>query len=279
MSIRRLRSRSRVSERYRPALPLRHRHGYAAVLHSGLPTGKINPVQRFPPARAVRTAIQPRSTGFELAEVLRGFTPLVPRVHLPVSLAGPAPSGTTGTSRRCRGCSPPDPADSPNPATPSSYRLAATRRRHGSHTRTRTHSASWRTVSHPHSNLSASRRTHIYAAPHLREHHARRRREPARRPDRRPPRRPAHYHALRPRPSVSAHRSPCPQFAYGTSNSTRTRVELRPSADHCERPRLALIADPVRACVAWNTVDQLPTLRRPIEMPRQPWPVSIVTLV
>jgi hypothetical protein len=85
-------------------LPLRHRHGYAAVLHRGLPTGKINPIQEFPPEWAVRTAIQPRSTGFELAEVLRGFTPLVPRVHLPVSLAGPTPSGSAGASRRCRGC-------------------------------------------------------------------------------------------------------------------------------------------------------------------------------
>ena len=32
----------------RPALPLRYRHGYAAVLHRGLPTGKINPDQEFP---------------------------------------------------------------------------------------------------------------------------------------------------------------------------------------------------------------------------------------
>ncbi|WUK26465.1 IS630 family transposase [Streptomyces sp. NBC_00371] len=107
----------------------------------------------------MRTAIQPRSTGFELAEVLRGFTPLVPRVHLPVSLAGPAPSGSSGASRRCRGCSPPDPADSPDPATPCFCRPAATGRRCGSHTRTRitaprgarpftsarSHSASWRT--------------------------------------------------------------------------------------------------------------------------------------
>jgi hypothetical protein len=120
-----------------PALPLRHRHGYAAVLHRGLPTGKINPIQEFPPMRAVRTAIQPRSTGFELVEVLRGFTPLVPRVHLPVSLAGPAPSGSAGASRRCRGCFPPGPVVSPGPAAPSFYRSAATDRRRGLPTRTR----------------------------------------------------------------------------------------------------------------------------------------------
>jgi hypothetical protein len=124
------------------------------------------------PARSIRSRSSrphgrcaPRSSpdppGFELAEVLRGFTTLVPRVHLPVSLAGPAPSGSPGASRRCRGCSPPDPADSPNPATPSFNRPAATERRRGSHTRTQTHSASWRTVSHLHSinkRLTAHRR-------------------------------------------------------------------------------------------------------------------------
>jgi hypothetical protein len=91
------------------------------------------------PARMGRCA--PRSSpdppDFELAEVLRGFTPLVPRVHLPVSLAGPTPSGSTGASRRCRGCSPPDPADSPGLAAPCFCRPAATGRRCGSHTRTR----------------------------------------------------------------------------------------------------------------------------------------------
>ena len=36
--------------------------------------------------------------------LLRGFLPLVPRVHLSVSLAGPAPSDSAGASRRCQGC-------------------------------------------------------------------------------------------------------------------------------------------------------------------------------
>src|SRR5690349_20607958 len=35
---------------------------------------------------------------------------LVPLVHLLVSLAGPAPSGSAGASRRCQGCFPPSPA-------------------------------------------------------------------------------------------------------------------------------------------------------------------------
>ena len=143
----------------RPALPLRYRHGYAAVLHRGLPTGKINPAQEFPTRNEgrVRTAIQPRSTGFELAEVLRCFKPLVPLVHLPVWLAGPAPSGSSGASRRCRGCSPPDPVVSPDPAAPSFNHFAATEQWCGSHTHTRTHSASWRTVSHLHPTTAAPR--------------------------------------------------------------------------------------------------------------------------
>ena len=93
-------------------MPLRYRHDYAADLHRGLPAGDLKPAQEFP-ARdegQVRTAIQPISTGFELAGNLRGVTALVPLVHLPVLLAGPAPSGSTGTSRRCRGCLPPSPS-------------------------------------------------------------------------------------------------------------------------------------------------------------------------
>lgn len=129
-------------------MPLRHRHGYAAVLHRGLPTGETNPIQEFPARHEgpVRAAIQPVSTGFELVKVLRGFTPLVPRVHLPVSLAGHAPSGSTSASRRCQGCSPSAPAVSPEPTAPSSYRFAATKRRQGSCTLARSHGASWRTA-------------------------------------------------------------------------------------------------------------------------------------
>ncbi len=95
-----------------PALPLRHRHGYAADLHRGLPSQRIQPARKFPARHEerVRAAIQPLSAGFELAGYLRGVIALVPLVHLPVSLAGPAPSGSTSTSRRCRGCFPPSPA-------------------------------------------------------------------------------------------------------------------------------------------------------------------------
>jgi hypothetical protein len=67
----------------------------------------------------VRAALQPLSTRFELADHrLRGVMPLVPRVHLPVLLAEPAPSGSPSASRRCRGCLPPSPA-SPGSGCPS----------------------------------------------------------------------------------------------------------------------------------------------------------------
>ena len=121
-----------------PAMPLRHRHGYAAGLHRGLPTSVTKPAKEFPARHngQVRTAIQPISTGFELAALLRGFTPLVPHVHLLVSLAEPAPSGSTGASRRCRGRLPPSPA-SPGSGCPQLHRPAATGRRWRSLTPTR----------------------------------------------------------------------------------------------------------------------------------------------
>jgi hypothetical protein len=80
-------------------MPLRPRPGYAADLHQGLPAGRDNRPRSSPPgtARRVRTATQPISAGFELVEALKGFTPLVPRVHLSRSLTRPAPSGSTGT--------------------------------------------------------------------------------------------------------------------------------------------------------------------------------------
>jgi hypothetical protein len=92
-----------------PALPQRHRHGYAAVLRHGLPAGLGNPAQELPSRHEgrARTAAQPISTGFELVRLLRGFRTLVSLVDLPVLLAGPAPSGSAGTSRRCQGCSHP----------------------------------------------------------------------------------------------------------------------------------------------------------------------------
>jgi hypothetical protein len=52
------------------------------------------------------TAVQPISTRLELAHLLEGVPPLVSAfVHRPVSLAGPEPSGSSNSFRRCQGCS------------------------------------------------------------------------------------------------------------------------------------------------------------------------------
>ena len=89
-----------------PAMPLHHRHDYAAGLHRGLPVRRHHPAGKFPagPGRQVRGATRPMSARFRVGGfVLRSVQPLVPRVCLSVSLAEPAPSGSTGTTRRCRG--------------------------------------------------------------------------------------------------------------------------------------------------------------------------------
>ena len=80
----------------RPALPLQHRHEYAADLPRGLPTGPITGFGVAVTATA-RRALQsgphpPGSSRF----TLEGVPPLVPLVHLSVSLAGP------GTVWQCR---------------------------------------------------------------------------------------------------------------------------------------------------------------------------------
>ena len=94
-----------------PSYALRPRHGYSADLHGDLPNRRHQPAREFPAIAARRVAAQPTSARLELVfPLLRGVQPLVPRVHLPVSLAGPDLSGSTRPSRRCRGCFPPSPA-------------------------------------------------------------------------------------------------------------------------------------------------------------------------
>jgi len=109
-----------------PALPQRHRHGYAADIHRGLPASFPNPA-RESPAQPGRRAPRPSPYLPDLSwcVLLRGFRPPVPRVHLPFSLDGPAPSGSPGTSRRCRGCLPPSPS-SPGSGCPQLRHAAAT---------------------------------------------------------------------------------------------------------------------------------------------------------
>ncbi len=95
-----------------PALPRQHRHGYAADLHRGLPTAELNGFGVDQPHTACGscTAHRPISTRFEPASRLRGFSTGSLALHLLVSLAGPAPSGSAGTSRLCQGRLPPSPA-------------------------------------------------------------------------------------------------------------------------------------------------------------------------
>lgn len=57
-------------------------------------------------AHGIPTQIHQIRVGSTLTEL----QPLVPLVHLLVSLAGPVPSGSTRTSRRCQDCFPPSPA-------------------------------------------------------------------------------------------------------------------------------------------------------------------------
>src|ERR1039457_879059 len=92
----------------------------------------------------VRAAIQPESTGLELAGGSRGVTTPVPCVYLPVSLTAPGPSGSTGPARLCRGCSRPHPR--PPAQTSSSSPPPLRRQRNGGLAPpSENTSASWRT--------------------------------------------------------------------------------------------------------------------------------------
>jgi len=137
-------------------MPLQHRHGYAAGIHHGLPTGDITQPRSSLPdgaiidaAEQVRAATHPRSVRFEVVALLRGFQPVVPHVRLSVSLAGPRPSDGAGPFRRCQDCSTltPCPGDQ---AVLSFRRPAATGRQRCPFTTARFSSASWRSMSATH---------------------------------------------------------------------------------------------------------------------------------
>ena len=131
----------------RPAMPLQHRHGYAAGLHRGLPAGDINrPRSSPPPCGGCALLPSPDPPGSSWWFLLRGVQPLVPHVHLPVLLAGPGPSGGAGPSRRCQGCFHPHPR-LPDQAAPSFTEPAATSRRRCPFITARFKSASWRSMS------------------------------------------------------------------------------------------------------------------------------------
>ncbi len=86
-----------------PTMPLRYRHGYAAVLPRGLPAGDIDRRGSFhhhSGASAHRNPAQIRQV--RAGGSLKGRFTLVPCVHLPVPLAGPGPSDGAGLSRLCQ---------------------------------------------------------------------------------------------------------------------------------------------------------------------------------
>ena len=90
------------------------------------------------------TADRPTSTRLEPACRLRSFTRWFKlRLHLPVTLAGPGPSGGADPSRRCRGCS--HPHLRPQARTPPSFNGLLRQANGGVLHLQRVHGASWRT--------------------------------------------------------------------------------------------------------------------------------------
>lgn len=87
----------------------RPRHEYAADFPRGLPRPLLNTVVEVPaaPSDDETHRARPRSARFEPVSGLKDVVTPVPRVLLFVSLAGPAPSGSAGTSRLCQGRSRP----------------------------------------------------------------------------------------------------------------------------------------------------------------------------
>jgi hypothetical protein len=131
----------------RPALPRQHRHGYAADLHRGLPT-ELAPGfgvdRRHPSDNGHALHPGPDPPGSSRHNPYGASTTGSLALHLLISLDGPAPSGSSGTSRRCRGRLPPSPAF-PGSGCPQLHQAAATAQRSGSLTPTRLTGASWRT--------------------------------------------------------------------------------------------------------------------------------------
>ena len=127
-------------------MSLWHRREYAADLPHGLPSGSCIPPQEFSRSPEGMTRIRatsgPDPPDSNWCRFKRRNTP-VPRVLLSITLAGPAPSGSTGTSRLCQGRSRP-PRHHPDQAALSFNNPAATERWCRSFTSTRTNSASRR---------------------------------------------------------------------------------------------------------------------------------------
>jgi hypothetical protein len=143
-------SLSFARRRRSPAVSQRHRHEYAADLPHGLP-GLVKEPPREVPASELPGGThraRPLSTRFEPVYGLKDVTAPVPRVLLSATLAGPAPSGSTGHVPALSGLLPPFPAP-PGSGCPQLHRPAATGRRRRSLTSTRTTAprcAGWRSL-------------------------------------------------------------------------------------------------------------------------------------
>ena len=123
----------------RPAIPLRHRHGYAADLHRGLPTGEPTRPRSSPPIMTDGCAPQPSPypPGLSWRSLKGRNEHWFLAYTFPSRLPDPHHLAVLGTSRRCRGCFPPSPA-SPGSGCPQLHPPAATARRWRSLTSTRT---------------------------------------------------------------------------------------------------------------------------------------------
>ena len=139
-----------VQQGRQPALPRQHRCTYAADLRCSLRTEAMNPASESPPpwGRALQTGPYPPDLSRRGDHGASTTDSLA--FYLLVSLAGPTPSGSTGMSRRCQGCSHP-PLRSQDQAAPSFSWSAATDQRRSPFITTRSNSASWRTITSPHS--------------------------------------------------------------------------------------------------------------------------------
>ena len=109
-----------AQRRRSPTMPLRHRCGYAAAFPRSLPSSSCPPPREFP-ATLTRGRCAPHPAQIHQVRAgaaSRGCHTPVPHVLLSVTLAGPRPSGSTGPSRLCQGCSHP-PRHHPVQAAPS----------------------------------------------------------------------------------------------------------------------------------------------------------------
>ena len=136
----------------------RHRCEYAADLPHSLPDSMWKPPKEFPASQPSQGST-PRCAPLpaQIRQVRAGrakrdVTTPVPLVLLSITLTGPAPSGSTGTSRLCQGCSHP-PRHHPGQAAPSSTALLRQGQRRRSPTSTRINNASWRTHIQPYNPL------------------------------------------------------------------------------------------------------------------------------